>query len=205
MKESSDKVVATAQAVIRVSELPTGSLKILCVGDSLTRGGIWPMKVAQHMDAAGVNRTFLGTVKTENNVKFEGYGGNTWARYYDGSLLPSHSPFWYQDSGYDLGRYINHKLQGEQPDLVIFFLGTNDNFSASRKNEQDQITRLREMFEDMQLVLEGFLHEMPDAHLAFILLPPGNLSQAAFDTDYGLGQFQRNRSRDFSVIGLGGE
>lgn len=73
-------VVCTA-----VATSPVSAKKVLCVGDSLTSGGIWTGELERMLAQSGgvpsglnlSNIDFIGTVGTAPNLR-EGYGGKTW-------------------------------------------------------------------------------------------------------------------------------
>ena len=67
---------------------PGSQKNILCVGDSLTQGGAWVEELHRRLTGSGgspagdglTNINFIGTVE-RNGVKYEGYGGWTFAKY----------------------------------------------------------------------------------------------------------------------------
>lgn len=85
IRDFSDNIVATATSVIEVSPAYTSPEKktnILCVGDSLTSGGVWCHELDRRLtEVDGLeNIKFIGSKKREN-TGFEGYGGWTWGSY----------------------------------------------------------------------------------------------------------------------------
>jgi lysophospholipase L1-like esterase len=73
----------TVQLVVKnKATSPAAPVNVLCIGDSLTTGGVWPAEVYRRLTAAGgtpagdglTNINFIGTRKV-GEVGFEGYGG----------------------------------------------------------------------------------------------------------------------------------
>lgn len=88
--------------VVKEAAAPKQDINILCIGDSLTAGGIWPNEAYRRLtatdgDPAGNGFTgihFVGTKTADNSeVGFEGSGGWTWSSY-----LGSKSPFYDADT-----------------------------------------------------------------------------------------------------------
>ncbi len=89
---SNDKtLLGEASTVLNVCQAetsPENETNILCVGDSLTAGGVWVGEVFRRLtsevgepEGLGLsNFRFIGTCKKEG-VCFEGYGGWTWENY----------------------------------------------------------------------------------------------------------------------------
>ncbi len=70
------------------SHEPKRNINILCVGDSLTAGGIWVKEASRRLTQNGgtpagngfSNICFIGT-RGQDNIKWEGYGGWQWSNY----------------------------------------------------------------------------------------------------------------------------
>lgn len=91
LRDCHDNIVASASSVIEVYPShvsPCKNKNILCVGDSLTSGGIWCDELNRRLtETDGTpkgdgleNITFIGT-KKRGKTGFEGYGGWTWESY----------------------------------------------------------------------------------------------------------------------------
>ena len=91
--------------VVKAAAAPKQDVNILCIGDSLTAGGIWPAEAYRRLTANGGTPAghgfgkihFVGTkTKTVNGltVGFEGSGGWTWDSY-----LGKNSPFYDSNTG----------------------------------------------------------------------------------------------------------
>jgi hypothetical protein len=85
-------LLGSGECMVDVVAPPTASpmvpVNVLCVGDSLTSGGIWVQEMARRLCQTGgtpaglglTNIRFIGTVGG-GAVKWEGYGGWTWNSY----------------------------------------------------------------------------------------------------------------------------
>jgi len=91
-----------------VAESPKDDTYVLCIGDSLTAGGIWPSECYRRFTASdgepcghGLNNLhFIGTKKAEHGAWAEGYGGwriehfleaNYHSDYYSYFVTPNHT------------------------------------------------------------------------------------------------------------------
>ena len=95
----------TTTLVVQKAKAPKKDINILCMGDSLTAGGLWPAEAFRRLTATdgtpvgnGFGRIhFVGTKTKEvgkATVGFEGTGGWTWESY-----LGNKSPFYDPDTG----------------------------------------------------------------------------------------------------------
>ena len=84
----------TTKLVVHEQSISTSKTKnILCVGDSLTAGGIWVKQGSSRYTTAGGKINLLGTI-TSSNVKHEGIGGWQWSTFVNGdSSSGKASPF----------------------------------------------------------------------------------------------------------------
>ncbi len=91
LRDFDDRIIATASTIIKVCaehKSPSLNKNILCVGDSLTAGGVWPAELSRRLTELGGspegkgldNIRFIGTCK-KGTVGYEGYGGWTWGSY----------------------------------------------------------------------------------------------------------------------------
>ncbi len=75
----------TTKLVVHEKTAPTSTTKnILCVGDSLTAGGIWVKQGSTRYASAGGKINLLGTISS-SNVKHEGIGGWQWSNFVKGA------------------------------------------------------------------------------------------------------------------------
>gem|GEM_PF-659111 len=91
VRDHLDNILATGTTILRVHAVgasPEIRKNVLCVGDSLTSGGIWCREALRRLTEAGgtpaghelSNIRFIGT-KRNGPCGYEGYGGWTWASY----------------------------------------------------------------------------------------------------------------------------
>jgi len=84
-----NELIATKSCIIYISNVannPASIKKILCIGDSLTSGGIWTKELLRILTESGgtplgmnhSNVELIGTVDQGNGNRHEGYGGKTW-------------------------------------------------------------------------------------------------------------------------------
>lgn len=84
-------IVDRKSVILRVNEKaksPTGKTNILCIGDSLTAGGVWVSELHRRITGTGgkpsadnlSNISFIGS-RQINGIGYEGYGGWTFNRY----------------------------------------------------------------------------------------------------------------------------
>ena len=74
--------------VVNYTQSLNTNINILCIGDSLTSGGVWPAEAYRRLTASNgspkgigkTNITFIGT-KNKDGAGYEGYGGWTWNSY----------------------------------------------------------------------------------------------------------------------------
>lgn len=91
VRDMHDNILNTAQTVLEVAAAPASPSSkkcVLCIGDSLTSGGVWCAEAYRRLTGvegtpAGLelsNIQFIGTKKNAG-AGYEGYGGWTWASY----------------------------------------------------------------------------------------------------------------------------
>lgn len=187
--DAEDALVEEAETILTVipAEGSADPLRIMIIGDSLTRPGTYQQRLASQLVAAGINYTTLGTVST-NSFDYEGYGGNTYQRYLEGPYY-FRSPFVYANTGFDPERYFSENTGGITPTLYVIFLGINDTFSVSRGSDASQETRLNEVMVRAATFIEGMRAAAPGSDVAILLTPAGSSEQASFDAAYGEGVY----------------
>ena len=118
--------------VVKEAAAPKQAVNILCIGDSLTAGGIWPAEAYRRLAATGGtpagngfgNIHFVGTkTKTVNGatVGFEGNGGWTWDSY-----LGKNSPFYDSATGKISFKTYCQKNGIEDIDILCVMLTWNN-------------------------------------------------------------------------------
>ena len=92
VRDNVGNIVDSGEVNIVVANKPTASpaatKNVLCVGDSLTAGGVWVKELARRITSSNgtpkgyglSNIQFIGT-KEKDGVRYEGYGGWTFASY----------------------------------------------------------------------------------------------------------------------------
>ena len=91
LRDFDDTVVATSVTVLEVCpqhQTPEVKKNVLCVGDSLTAGGVWCAELCRRLTrkdgtpkGRGLhNVSFIGTCE-KDGTRYEGYGGWTWGSY----------------------------------------------------------------------------------------------------------------------------
>lgn len=107
-------LLGQGETILRVAKpkQPQKPVHVLCIGDSLTAGGIWPHEAYRRLTAqdgapCGLgfhNIHFLGTCE-KDGVFYEGYGGWTWNHYLKNGWEPA-SAVWIQCA--------HHKTEADQ-------------------------------------------------------------------------------------------
>lgn len=146
--DSEGTQLAKASTQLHITAANSGSdreVTLLLVGDSLTHATQWPNELARLLRQPGNPAWKMpGTHRPKNaaeGVAHEGYGGWTWQRFAhsyepnpDGTHRKRSSPFVFLDESdmpiLDVAQYFDETNSGERPDVVFFFLGINDCFSA---------------------------------------------------------------------------
>ncbi len=135
--------VANGRTKVKVARADSGagrSIRLLAIGDSLTRPGIYAGELIVLFEGeANPLLTLLGTNKASESAQgnvHEGYGGWTWERFltqYNPDAKPEDygngsSPFVFLEPGkeptFDFLRYIREACAGVPPDFVTIFTAT---------------------------------------------------------------------------------
>lgn len=122
-------VTKTSSLVVTAKTAATRSVKVLCIGDSLTNAAAYTQRM---LDLSGLDGntllTLIGTQGAGAN-KHEGRGGWTVARYNNEEAPGTPSPFFY-GGVFNFAQYLSANALAT-PDLVTVFLGVNDLFSRT--------------------------------------------------------------------------
>ena len=148
---------------LRVHPVPTSPAEetvVLCMGDSLTSGGVWPAELYRRMTAADGTPTgwglenikFIGT-KVNKGANYEGVGGWTYNSY-----MGKKSPFRNPETGETDFTWYAARQGVDSIDHAIILLGWNntgnseDTYKASARKLLD---KLFAAFPDCQVTLMG--------------------------------------------------
>lgn len=156
--------------IVKEVTAPKQDINILCMGDSLTSGGIWPAEAFRRLTATdgdpvgngfeGIH--FVGT-KTKavgtQTVGFEGSGGWTWASY-----LGSKSPFYDADTGTISFKKYCQKNGIDGIDVLCIMLTWNNQTISSNK----YFNLDGGHFADARELLDIFHSEYPDAKVRLL-------------------------------------
>lgn len=118
IRDCDDRIIATASTVIEVCpkhRAPERTTNVLCVGDSLTAGGIWCAELCRRLTETGGtpegkglgNIKFIGTCQ-KDWAGYEGYGGWTWGSYLTGPS-EQRSEMWF-DCRHNVDESDQHSL-----------------------------------------------------------------------------------------------
>lgn len=99
-----NNLVGTGTSTLKVNAVkasPVTAKNVLCIGDSLTRGGEWVTELRRRLCGTGgtptglglTNLNFIGTCG-DNPNRYEGYGGWTFAKYTTAPASPETSNVW---------------------------------------------------------------------------------------------------------------
>ncbi|NET30702.1 MAG: hypothetical protein F6K19_01695 [Cyanothece sp. SIO1E1] len=181
---------ATINLVVKdVVASPSSNLNVLCVGDSLTNAGIWPVEAHRRLTAAGgapvgeslSNITFIGDQGTAP-AEFVGYSGKTWGFYNsenDGS--GTNNPFWV-GGGVDFSAWFGNEGFSGNID-VVYTLLTWNGLAAYRRDTADHAS-LRAQAETF---LDNLIAEYPNVKVHIMGIPlPSVLGGLGIDGANGL-------------------
>jgi lysophospholipase L1-like esterase len=212
VRDSDDRVLATGSTLVRVAKADAGagkSFSLLVIGDSLTNASIYTGELLK-LFAAPENATvkLLGTnqpTADPANVH-EGYGGwrfETFISKYEPKPQEKAnlrtSPFVFLENDkptFNFPRYVQEKLGGVAPDVITIMLGTNDVFSSTDDNLEENITTI---LNNADTLLAGLRAGAPNAKIGLVTTVPPSASQDAFGANYGANQtrwqYRKNQHR----------
>lgn len=153
--------------IVNKVKIQSQNQNILCVGDSLTSGGVWVKegyrRFAQkggspigdglnYIDCVGTKKTVIN----DKEIGFEGYGGWTW-----NSFLSSNSPFYDQES-----KEINFKKYSERnnfKNIDYFYIlltrnGHSESFKTNWKIDEGHFANATKLIDRIHL-------DYPDAKI----------------------------------------
>jgi len=202
IRDAQGKTVESGRLTVHVASADAGSgraIRLLIVGDSLTRATAYPNEIARLLSAPGNPRwTMLGTHRPAGaapGVAHEGYGGWTWERFAchwtaqaDSNSKNRASPFVFAAAGgkptLDVARYFDSCCAGQRPDFVIFLLGINDCFSADPQSLAAIDARIDAMFVQAETLIAAVQKAASEAELGICLTPPPNARESGFEANY---------------------
>ena len=191
--DSLGNILETDESQLMVTEnniTHNDTLKLLFIGDSLTKAGKYERYAKELLDEVGdypiklLGTQFYTTQDSIDGIFHEGRGGWKWANY----TLDSLSPFVYSVyPGVDIQKYIDEKLNGEVPDIVMIFLGINDVFGIDASSLETIDATITNIFKDrsMGLLINEFAETLPNVPIGICLIPVANERQETWYTLYG--------------------
>ena len=203
VRDSSNKVIATSESILRVSKPDAGTgkeLSVLLIGDSLTHDSTY----SQHLldlckDGENPKIKLIGSHHPKENAKtpenvHEGYGGWTakmflehYTGVYDGYYKQRGSPFVFKNPKdgklqLDFQRYCDQYNDGKPPDLVTIFLGWNN---ITNENDDTINRALKKMFDNYDKLIEIIRKVGPNTKIGLMVLTPPASTQDASGNNYG--------------------
>lgn len=197
-------VLAEADTTIHVVPGDAGQgkeLSLLLIGDSLTHASLYPNELHRLLAREGNPRVrFIGTHQPAAalpEVRHEGYGGWTWARFqtqYDPKSpvegRVTTSPFLFppeKEGGppvFDLGRYFQERGEGRVPEYIVILLGINDCFGAPAEDPAGVDKTIDAMLAHAETLLAALKNAAPRARIGLCLAPAPNARDGAFVANY---------------------
>lgn len=127
--EQATVVTGSTSIVVKAAANPASLKTIMCVGDSLTSGMVWPQEAYRRLTQSGgspagkgfANYDFAGDKPFSSYATQGGFGtgGWTWATYTGAT-----SPFWI-GGVFDIKAWFDANNGGVGPDLAVILLGWN--------------------------------------------------------------------------------
>ncbi len=215
VRDQQNAIIATAATIVRVVAANAGAdqpLSLLCIGDSLTHGSVYPQSIFDSCQNPGnpklklVGSHWVGA--GPGPIRHEGYGGWTALRFAThfaetartGEYSKRGSPFLYaQPTGtpkLDFKRYCADINEGQFPDRVTIFLGPNDIFSYQDDTIEAGIDQMLTHYDQL---VEMIRISSPSTRIGVMLPVPPAGTQDAFGSNYTNGQtrwqYKRNQHR----------
>lgn len=194
--------------IINPPPIPAKPIKILLVGDSLTRSTPYPQFLHEKLDSwapghiqwIGSQRTTAHDPKEEALAtcsRHESCNGWTWklfaSHFSPGSeeryFLPR-SPFVYADTEHtpprlDVARYLQEQGCEEGIDYVIFQLGINETFGVNLRKHHALEAALDKMTSWADILIAAFRDACPKVRIGIALPIPFTRSSGSFAKTYG--------------------
>lgn len=165
------------------------TLRILMIGDSYTEFGIYENFVKDMYVAASSDTLikFLGTnynwwpqyYAIERGIYHEGYSGKNW-NFFANDI---NGPFVFDETGnMNFQRYIDEKINGEQPDIVTVFLGVNDVGRCDDSSIESIDAYIDDIFSETKMtkVINSIVNVLPDKKIGIALTPPLNAREYTY-------------------------
>lgn len=158
--DADSNIIATKDVTINAQAatgLVPASSRVLCVGDSLTAGGTWPVELDRLLTGVGgtpagkgyTNISFLGTQGA--GTLHEGRSGWSW-----GTFIGATSPF-YNGGVLDINNYIVNTLGDTGVDQVYMLLTWNGWSDALKRDAADWATEVA----DAKTLIDAFVADYP--------------------------------------------
>lgn len=171
-----------------LAKVPTGTKKIMLVGDSLTNSG--NTYYASEINSILDNNTFTFVGTRGTTVKHEGYGGYKWQTFVEGGGIYG-DPF-FIGGVLDLDAYFTNNTI-DTPDIVKINLGVNDVFGSSSISGDGLTTaEITTIINYAKTLIDAFLAY--DSGLQIVLGLPTicTTSSAIFEDVYAPETFSQN-------------
>ena len=207
--DSSNKTLDSAQSLIRIASTNAGEnkeIRLLLVGDSITRQSWWPNMLAELLNLPGnpvwsmIGRAHEGDEPlhqaTHPNVYHEGVPGwsfGLFANFNNPELAEKFhrekSPFVFgnsrKNSKLDISRYYAEQAEGKPADFVVLQLGINDLWSPS-PNDVDAFEKKMDLaLNNATNLINAFKLANPDTQIGIMLPAPFTRSDRTFYLSYG--------------------
>lgn len=188
---SEEKKVTSGKTTVLVARENAGvgrNIRLLIIGDSLTASGLYTRELLRLFDGPNEPKlTLLGTQGEESN-RHEGYPGWTWRRFlHPGPVNGAQSPFLF-DGKLDFSEYIRTHCEGNPPEFILVFLGTNDVFGLTDANRAATISKVLADAENML----GLIRSGAENAKVGLVFPLPPASQDAFGMNYACGETRRD-------------
>lgn len=167
-------VLSSAQTTITVSQAtnPASMKRIMCIGDSVTNGMVWPQEAYRRLTQTGgtpaglelSNYTFIGDQAFPNYPTQKGFGisGAGWSTY---MLNPySNNPFWF-DGQLSIAQWVANN-GGDGPDLVLVMIGWNNIIGAT-----DSAAGMAGVVTQGKVFADKLHEEYPSAKMVLLGMP----------------------------------
>lgn len=181
---------------------PSGTLRWLAIGDSLTAGGNYIRATIGVLkeNFPEIDLETLGTQPPDpasGALRHEGRGGWTWQRFLEPDTSRTyHSPFIFgapEAESFDFRAYLQE--QKSEPSIITIFLGVNDVFSIAKDFSPEKMTAILQRAKTMV----AKIREAAPQSVIGLILPPPPSEQNGFGKNYGTGvtAWQYRRARQY--------
>ena len=211
VRDETNALIARAESRLQITpagENPEREISLLCIGDSLTAGGVYTGRLLLLSESRKeMKLKLIGSRGTGTN-RHEGYGGWTAQRHatlYTGRAREGEnngigSPFIYKADDappvLDFAQYCKDVNEGKAPDFVTVLLGCNDTFSSTDETIEARIDTMLKYYDTL---IQMIHHVRKDTRIGALILVPPAATQDAFGSNYQSGQtrwqYRRNQHR----------